>query len=494
MKLKRVIAPKPTLDRRLSAAVLQEQLGCRTRELNEALEQQTATADVLQVISRSTFDLAKVLNTLVEFAARLCEADKGAIHRPTGKDASYYVAATYRHTPEFIESQKGQLFAPGRSGVVGRVLMEGKSVQIPDVLNDPEYAFREFARLGGYRTILGVPLLREGRSNWPVCPAPGCRKAIHWQADQVGRDVCRPGGNRDRERAAVQRNQGGAGAADRDRRYSEGDRELAGGRAAGVRGDRQQCGIAVRTCAATITILKDDKLHWSATAALLPGFDVQHARAIYPIPFDPQRSPSARAVLERRVIEIPDIEDPDTPEFTRNAAAAGGFRSATFVPMVDQDHGIGTMIFTHPQAGFKFSDKQLALVQTFADQAVIAIQNTRLFNEVQQRTHDLSESLQQQTATADVLKVISRSTFDLETVLDTLVQSAARLCEADRANIWRPSGDAYRIAAAFGLSPDHEEVLKHLSVRPGRDSCVGRTLAKETVHHRCAGRPRIQAI
>ena len=97
------------------------------------LAQQAATADVLQVISRSTFDLAKVLNTLLELAARLCEADKGVIHRPTGKDASYYVAATYRHTPEFIESQKGQLFAPGRSGVVGRVLMEGKFVQIPDV-------------------------------------------------------------------------------------------------------------------------------------------------------------------------------------------------------------------------------------------------------------------------------------------------------------------------------------------------------------------------
>ena len=130
-------------------------------ELREMLQQKTATADVLKIISRSTFDLPKVLNTLLEWAARLCEADKGVILRPSG-DASYYAAAIYRHTPEFIQSQIGIVFTPGRSGVVGRVLLEGKSVQIPDVLSDPEYAFGEFARLGDFRTILGVPLVREG--------------------------------------------------------------------------------------------------------------------------------------------------------------------------------------------------------------------------------------------------------------------------------------------------------------------------------------------
>src|SRR4029077_6563108 len=152
------------------------------------------------------------------------------------------------------------------------------------------------------------------------------------------------------------------------------------------------------------------------------------------------------------------------------------------VPFLREGMVIGVFTLTRSSVQ-PFNHQQIELVTTFADQAVIASENVRLFREVQAKTNDLSESLQQQTATADVLKVISRSAFDLQTVLDTLVESAARLCEADMAAITRQKGDAYFRAGSYGFSPEFMNYVKDIPVKAERATIIGRTLLEGKVTH-----------
>jgi class 3 adenylate cyclase len=194
-------------------------------------------------------------------------------------------------------------------------------------------------------------------------------------------------------------------------------------------------------------------------------------------------SVAGRTVLERRPVHVSDLQA-EAEDFPEGSALARrlGHRTIAGVPLLREGVAVGTIQLRRTEVN-PFTDKQMALLETFAARAVIAIENARLLNELRLRTDDLTESLQQQTATADVLKIISRSIFDLQSVLDTLLKSAARLCQADHSFIFIREGDVYRCLSGSGDIPEWIEYLKQQTIRPGRGTIAARALLEgRTVH------------
>jgi two-component system NtrC family sensor kinase len=448
-------------------------------ELRQSLEKQTATADVLKVISRSAFDLQAVLDTLVESATRLCEAQDAFIFLPSGD--VYRAAARYGFTPEFHEFIKSNPVTIDRGSVVGRTAVDGRLVHVSDVLSDPKYARLDGQKIGGFRAALGVPLLRERNVVGVIFltrtkPQPFTDTQIELVqtfADQAVIAIENVRLFDDVQKRTDELTE----ALEQQTATSEVLQIIS--RAPGELEPVFQAMLAsaTRICEAKFGILwlcEGDGFRCVALHDTPPAFAEQYRRqpVIHPVPGTGLR----RLFETQQVAHVTDMttiqpyieRDP----FVVRSVELGGYRTVVNVPMLKENTLIGA-VSIYRQEVRPFTDKQIALVQNFAAHAVIAIENTRLLNELRQRTSDLTESLQQQTATADVLKVISRSTFDLQSVLDTLVESATRLCQADNAHIFLREGEAYRLASACGFSREYEDFLRQNPILPGDRSRAG---------------------
>src|SRR5262249_4042975 len=445
-------------------------------ELRESLQQQTATADVLKVISRSTFDLQTVLDTLTASATRLCQADKGVIMQRDGD--VFRLVSNYGFPREAERYALEHPLRSDRGSMTGRVALEGRPIHIPDVLADPEYRNIGYQQVFGYRTVLGVPLLRQGTTIGSFSLTrdevnPFTEKQIELVTTFADQAVIAIENARLLNELRESLDQQTA-TADVLKVISRSTFEL-----------QPVLDTLVNTAgklcqAENVQIfLRDGEVY---RLAAHNGFSPEYQDYVQQHPISAGRGTLvARTALESAPVHITDaLAD---PEYTwHEGRKLGGYRTMLGVPLLREGSCAGVMAMTTSVVQ-PFTAKQIELVTTFADQAVIAIENVRLFDEVQARTRELSESLEQQTATADVLKVISRSKFELQPVLDTLVESAARLCRAERAAIFCPKGASYQFGASYGYTEEHMENLARARMEPGRESLTARVLLERKLIH-----------
>ncbi len=446
----------------------------RTRELSESLEQQTATSEVLKVISSSPGELEPVFSAMLENASRICEAKLANLFLYA--DNTFRLAA-HRNAPVAYAEQWAKnpvlTLSENSRNPLARLAASKRIVDIPDLMAEPGYLARDprfvaLVEAAGARTHLLVPMLKEGGLVGAIAiyrqeVRPFTAKQIELVQNFAAQAVIAIENTRllSELRDSLQQQ---TATADVLKVISRSTFNLSAVLNTLVES-------AVRLCDGydSVILLRDGE-------SLV--FGAHHG----PIPMDFDKWPltrkwtAGRAVIDAKPVHIRDLTAAGE-EFPDGHAMAVrlGHRTILSVPLLRENEAIGSLTVRRSEVR-PFTDKQIELVGTFADQAVIAIENARLLSE-------LRESLQQQTATADVLKVISRSTFDLQTVLQTLVESAARLCDADKTVITRQKNGVFYRAEAYGFSREFMDYVRNIPIQPESGSGFGRALLEGHAVH-----------
>src|ERR1700736_4505485 len=423
-------------------------------ELRAAVDRQAASAEILCAIASAPGDAERSLQQVAETTARLFGASSVTIRIARGDEWGQSIAVGAGSERIVAEVSAARLRLGARN-LPSTVLRENRQVHIPE-LATPDPAIADWpgippARAAGTRAMAGTPLRREGKAIGVLIvhrdrPEPFTAEELALQQSFADQAVIAIENARlfNETREALERQ---TATADILKVIANSPSDVQPVFEAIATSSKQLLG----GFSATVFRFVDGVVNLAAYTSVSPAAD-KVLKASFPRPA--ANLPFFELAKRGEVVQEADSEtNPDAG--MRELSRARGFRSSLFSPLMSKGTPIGLIVVTRKEVG-SFAAHHVQLLQTFADQAVIAIENARLFDEVQARTRDLTESLQQQTATADVLKVISRSAFDLQPVLDTLVTSAARLCEAEKGVIFLREGDVFRLVSNYGFSAEFE--------------------------------------